>query len=208
MVKKNINTIASLDKNFLSKNDIKILALDFDGVLNAHGKKTVSAKAEKWLKSIIKKNKTIKIFILTNKPTEQRQKYFAKHFPEIKLLVSPKKKPYPDGLEKIMNYSNEVGETFKKNDLEKNIVDVKFEEKSDINRNSNDDFYNKEKLFAKKENLLLIDDRLATGMLAVEIFQCKGILILKPEKNILRNPIIEIFFVVLRFLERFFVKII
>lgn len=52
------------------------------------------------------------------------------------------------------------------------------------------------------ENIMIIDDRLATGILAAEIAGIKGCLITKPYTNFLRRPISESFFMILRWLER------
>jgi predicted HAD superfamily phosphohydrolase YqeG len=41
-----------------------------------------------------------RMFILSNKPTEERVRWFAEHFPAIRLISGVRKKPYPDGLKK------------------------------------------------------------------------------------------------------------
>ena len=57
-----------------------------------------------------------------------------------------------------------------------------------------------------KEKMILVDDRLGTGILAAEIFGCKGLYISKPYTNFIKRPIAESFFWVLRFLEKFYLK--
>jgi FMN phosphatase YigB (HAD superfamily) len=39
-----------------------------------------------------------RIFILSNKPTEERKTWFKMHFPDFRFISGVRKKPYPDGL--------------------------------------------------------------------------------------------------------------
>ncbi len=41
-----------------------------------------------------------KIFILSNKPTDERRQWFAERFPAMRFISGVRKKPYPDGLNK------------------------------------------------------------------------------------------------------------
>ncbi len=63
---------------------------------------------------------------------------------------------------------------------------------------------------AKQQNilpseLLLVDDRLLTGMLACCLSGSHGLLIKKPYKKFSKRPITEMFFMSLRTMERFFI---
>ena len=55
------------------------------------------------------------------------------------------------------------------------------------------------------EKILLVDDRLLTGMLACCIAGAQGILIKRPYKRIWRRPIRELCFIFLRTIERFII---
>ena len=52
------------------------------------------------------------------------------------------------------------------------------------------------------QQMLLIDDRLLTGILATCLAKTQGILITKPYRNAFKNPLKETFFSLLRFLEQ------
>lgn len=89
-------TIAAIDWQSLYQAGIRVVVLDFDGVLAADKKNQLQASVHAVLAMV----QTIfgeHIYILSNQPTQQRQDYFAKHFPRIQFLVA-KQKPYPDGL--------------------------------------------------------------------------------------------------------------
>lgn len=58
----------------------------------------------------------------------------------------------------------------------------------------------------KKENMLLIDDRLMTGILAATLFGCKAYYITKPYTNFLKRPFTELFFYLLRSFEKILAK--
>lgn len=55
--------------------------------------------------------------------------------------------------------------------------------------------------------VLLVDDRLLTGMLATCLSYCQGWYFCHPKQNIYRRPIKEIFFSMLRGLERFLLRL-
>lgn len=100
--KNSLNNIAAISLEYLNQRNIQILVLDFDGVLASHGEDVPCKTAEDFLDkvySIFHKN----IFILSNKPTETRKKYFNKNYPDISFIKAGKKKPYPDGLNQIIN---------------------------------------------------------------------------------------------------------
>ncbi|AIT09658.1 HAD family hydrolase [Candidatus Francisella endociliophora] len=97
-----IDCIIDLNPDFISKKGIKYLALDFDGVLASHGKPEMHPDVIKWLDDFVKEFAEERIFILSNKPTQERLDYFKKYYPGIRFISGVAKKPYPDGLNKII----------------------------------------------------------------------------------------------------------
>ncbi|HEY4745358.1 MAG TPA: hypothetical protein VIH45_11910 [Desulfuromonadaceae bacterium] len=94
-------SIRSLDPTALAKGGIAALALDFDGVLAPHGFPAPLPEAEEWLRRCAAVFGPDKLFILSNKPTDERRRWFAGHFPEIRFISGVAKKPFPDGLATI-----------------------------------------------------------------------------------------------------------
>jgi predicted HAD superfamily phosphohydrolase YqeG len=84
----------------LKQQGIDILALDFDGVLAAHGETYPNPELHNWLNESIKLFGAKNIFILSNKPMQKRIAYFKSY--GIEFITEVKKKPYPDGLNKII----------------------------------------------------------------------------------------------------------
>lgn len=97
-----LDSVVNLTSDILKQNKIKYLALDFDGVLASHGKLKMYPDVIKWLDNFIKEFPEERIFILSNKPTQERLEYFKKHYPQIRFISGVAKKPYPDGLSKII----------------------------------------------------------------------------------------------------------
>lgn len=100
-----------LDIHLITLKDrgIETLVLDFDGVLANHGAPQPLPEVVHWLDqatSIFQKQ----LYILSNKPNETRQQYFAAHYPDIRFIAGVRKKPYPDGLEKIIQQSGTAPE--------------------------------------------------------------------------------------------------
>ncbi|MDD2897615.1 MAG: hypothetical protein PHI31_02765 [Desulfuromonadaceae bacterium] len=93
-------SILTLVPEELLSSGIAALALDFDGVLAAHGSLTPLPEAIGWLKRCEAVFGRDRIFILSNKPTEERRQWFAQHFPAMRFISGVRKKPYPDGLKK------------------------------------------------------------------------------------------------------------
>jgi len=87
----------------LKQQGIEILALDFDGVLAAHGETYPNQELHNWLKESIKLFGAKNIFILSNKPMQKRIDYFKSY--GIDFITEVKKKPYPDGLNKIIAFT-------------------------------------------------------------------------------------------------------
>ncbi|MDD2735626.1 MAG: hypothetical protein PHF56_16950 [Desulfuromonadaceae bacterium] len=92
--------ILQLDPMKLQLSGISAVALDFDGVLAAHGEPTPLPEAIAWMERCERVFGGDKIFILSNKPTDERRQWFAKYFPAIRFISGVRKKPYPDGLNK------------------------------------------------------------------------------------------------------------
>lgn len=92
--------ILSLAPETLHATGVAVLALDFDGVLASHGKPVPLPEAVEWMKRCEAVFGGDHIFILSNKPTEGRKKWFADNFPAMRFISGVRKKPYPDGLNK------------------------------------------------------------------------------------------------------------
>jgi predicted HAD superfamily phosphohydrolase YqeG len=93
-------SILELDLTTFLSSGIAALALDFDGVLAAHGAPAPLPEAIEWLNQCETVFGGARIFILSNKPTEDRKLWFARHFPAMRFISGVRKKPYPDGLHK------------------------------------------------------------------------------------------------------------
>lgn len=94
-------SILALDPTALRKGGIAVLALDFDGVLAPHGFTAPLPEANEWLSRCATVFGPDKLFILSNKPTDERRRWFGEHFPAIRFISGVRKKPFPDGLNKI-----------------------------------------------------------------------------------------------------------
>ncbi|MHB8056790.1 MAG: YqeG family HAD IIIA-type phosphatase [Desulfuromonadaceae bacterium] len=92
--------ILGLNPEALLSAGTKALALDFDGVLAGHGAAVPLPETVAWMKRCEAVFGGDHIFILSNKPTEGRKKWFAENFPAIRFISGVRKKPYPDGLNK------------------------------------------------------------------------------------------------------------
>lgn len=94
------SSILELDPEGLRLSGIAALALDFDGVLAAHGAPAPLPEAVAWMKRCEAVFGGNRIFILSNKPTDERRQWFAEHFPAMRFISGVRKKPFPDGLKK------------------------------------------------------------------------------------------------------------
>ncbi len=154
-------SILVIDPRTLEAQGIKVLALDFDGVLAAHGATEINADVSHWLKQCVRIFGPGHVFIVTNKPSKQRADYFAHHFSGIEFIFPKRKKPYPDSLLSIL-----------------------------------------EKTGVTSQALLVIDDRLLTGILALIIAGVRGCYITQPVTDLHRRPFAELFIMALRLFER------
>ncbi|MCK5521674.1 MAG: HAD family hydrolase [Thiomargarita sp.] len=147
----------------LKHNGIKVLVLDFDGVLAAHGEALPNQELQPWLHDCVNTYGSTQVFVLSNKPLQSRINYFNQL--KIRCIAGVKKKPYPDGLQKIIALTGQSPET-----------------------------------------VMLVDDRLLTGCLAACIAGNSVTLITRPYVSLSKRPIQELFFMTLRFLERYIVQ--
>lgn len=153
--------ILALNPLFLKEKGIKILILDFDGVLAAHGEIVLSPAIISWINSCIQVLGEGKIFVLSNKATTTRAEYFARTFKGVKWIFPTRKKPYPDGILQILQLTHTA-----------------------------------------PQEILVIDDRLLTGILAAVIANVSGCYVTNPIIFFHKRPIEETFFMVLRKIER------
>jgi hypothetical protein len=157
-----IGSVLEVNPEKLKQQGIKVLVLDFDGVLASHGEFRPKPEVQAWLKQAVKSFGLGEIFILTNNPRAEREAFFKTNFPEVEFIYGRRKKPYPDGLLKIQAKSGiAVGD------------------------------------------IVLVDDRLLTGMLACEIAGVKGIFIRRPYRDFTKRPLTELGFFFLRWIEQF-----
>jgi len=153
--------ISQLSPASLKQHGIKVLALDFDGVLSAHGAAQPLEALFAWLQECVEVFGVDRVFILSNKPMPVRIAFFAAHFQGLQMISGVRKKPYPDGLQRIAELTGEPA-----------------------------------------NSIMLVDDRLLTGVLAACIAQTQVTYITYPYANFSRKPVQESFFWSLRFLER------
>lgn len=94
------SSISTIDQSCLKAEGIKALALDFDGVLAHHGAAIPLPEVISWMKQSELLFGGDRIFILSNKPTDERKRWFSENFPAMHFISGVRKKPYPDGLNK------------------------------------------------------------------------------------------------------------
>ena len=92
----------------LAARGITVLALDFDGVLAPHRDAVPLPEVEEWLRRCAAVLGEERIFILSNRPDPVRADYFRRTFPGVHYVSGVRKKPFPDGLLKIMELSGAV----------------------------------------------------------------------------------------------------
>ena len=153
-----ISSIFDITPKLLEQHYIKGLVFDFDGVLNSDNTLFISDKAAFLLKELLD---DYKVAVHSNADLPERKQYFATHFPGVKWVDNPPKKPSPNGLKNLSKYWN-----------------------------------------LPIESILMIDDRLMTGGLAAFRANSRFAWITSPVTNYRLNPIRELFFSLLRALER------
>lgn len=98
---KQLTSVTALTPDLLATLGCEVLVLDFDGVLASHGELSLPEPTYQWLQSLLAES-NLKCYILSNKPKQMRAQYFKTHFPSIEFVIAPQKKPYPVGLEMII----------------------------------------------------------------------------------------------------------
>ncbi len=99
----NNQQLIDISPKIFQQQGIEILILDFDGVLASHGELYPAGELHNWLYLCVEIFGARNIFILSNKPLIERINYFKRHYPGIRYIKEVKKKPYPDGLQKIIS---------------------------------------------------------------------------------------------------------
>jgi predicted HAD superfamily phosphohydrolase YqeG len=161
------SNILGLDPREVQQSGIAALALDFDGVLAAHGSPCPLPEAVAWMKRCEAIFGGDKVFILSNKPTDGRRQWFAEQFPAMRFISGVRKKPYPDGL-------------------------IKTGELAGVPLSS----------------ILMVDDRLLTGCLAALVAGARPCYICHPYISFKFRPVAELFFWILRTIERLLVRLV
>ncbi|NVN89643.1 MAG: hypothetical protein HXX11_03490 [Desulfuromonadales bacterium] len=159
-------SLLNLDPQRLKAEGVSTLALDFDGVLSPHGSPAPLPEAREWLERCVTVFGNRNVFILSNKPTEERRHWFEQHFPAMRFIGNVRKKPFPDGL-------NRIGE----------LAGV------------------------PPSSILMVDDRLLTGCLAAILAGARAAYIHPPYVSFRQRPFSELFFMLLRSMERIFVRL-
>ncbi len=98
------SSVTELTPDYFNARGIKYIVLDFDGVLANHGEVKPLAEAEAWLNNITKIIPESHFALLSNKPFAQRLQYFQKRFPNIVVITGVAKKPYPEGLNQLVEH--------------------------------------------------------------------------------------------------------
>jgi predicted HAD superfamily phosphohydrolase YqeG len=158
--------VTQITPHRLHSENIAVLVLDFDGVLAPHGYDKPLPEVAPWLKECAVAPCLKRIYIMSNKPTPQRERYFAEHHPKFRFVKGVRKKPYPDGL--------------------LNIIAAEA---------------------VTPRQVLLVDDRLLTGILATILAGTRCILVTRPYVDYACKSFSEAGFVLIRTLERAFIRL-
>lgn len=94
--------VIDIDPAKLKSNGIKVLALDFDGVLSPHGDPEPLPEVKQWLDHCADVFGAGNMYILSNKPLLIREEFFRQHYPGLHWVSGVRKKPYPDGMLRII----------------------------------------------------------------------------------------------------------
>lgn len=151
----------SVNPELLKKSGTRVLALDFDGVLAPHGRSEPLPETAEWLENCCSVFGQENVYILSNKPTAARSHWFGCRFPGIRFISGVRKKPYPDGLLKIIKTSG-----------------------------------------VQPSEVMLLDDRLLTGVLAAYLAETRVTYINRPYIDFRGNPFPELIFASVRAAEQ------
>lgn len=97
-----IKSVTELTLEYLQKLQIKVLVLDFDGVLGADHALLPASFVKPWLDQVYQHYQD-KLFILSNKPLAPREANLKACYPKLNFVKGVAKKPYPEGLLLIQN---------------------------------------------------------------------------------------------------------
>lgn len=97
-------SVTALTPDYFKNKKIQYIALDFDGVLANHGETEPLKEVEQWLKQITQAIPESHFALLSNKPFSERLNYFKTRFPHIVIISGVAKKPYPEGLNRLLDY--------------------------------------------------------------------------------------------------------
>ncbi len=97
---------AQISLQKLKNMGIKVLVLDFDGVLAAHGEIQPTTKILVWLQTC--STYFEQVFLLSNKPFHHRLNHFQSKYPQVYCITNVAKKPYPEGLNKVKQLSGKL----------------------------------------------------------------------------------------------------
>jgi len=97
-----LDTVTGLDPAQAAAEGVRCFILDFDGVLASHGETEVPPEVFAWLTDLTANHPEIQAFILSNKPTAERARYFQSHFPAVTFIKAKRKKPYTDGIDEVL----------------------------------------------------------------------------------------------------------
>jgi hypothetical protein len=158
------NTAYQQSPQSLKQRGIEVVVLDFDGVLAADHALLPTPVMQQWLHDCLMVFGQKHIFLLSNKPLPTRIVYFEQL--GIHCITGVKKKPYPDGLQQVMELTQQPA-----------------------------------------HHLLLLDDRLLTGVLATCIAGTQVSYITQPYIDWHHRPLAESIFMLLRFIERRIVQL-
>ena len=156
-----------MDPVELAAQGVTVLVLDFDGVLAPHGAEVPLPEVEAWLRRCAMLFREGRLFILSNRPDPTRADYFRRRFPGIGFVSGVRKKPFPDGLQRIMALSG-----------------------------------------AAPGQVVILDDRLLTGVLGGVLAGVGVIYITAPYVSLGQRPLAEGFFMLLRSVERALVALV
>jgi len=99
-----IKTVEALTLRALQQQEIKVLILDFDGVLGPDHALGPLPTLIPWLNEMYQHFED-QLYILSNKPLPARAAFFAEHYPKVQFIKNVAKKPFPDGLLYIQSLS-------------------------------------------------------------------------------------------------------
>ena len=156
-----LQRVTDLTPDYLHQHHVKLLALDFDGVLSHHGSISPAPAVLDWLRTLGAAFPLDQICIYSNNVFDERVAYMKSQFPEIDFIFYQKKKPCPDDLVS---------------------------------------YFQSKKLQAK--DVLVVDDRLTSGVLAACIIGASSLLLQKPIIHYQSAFFQELYFRLIRFIER------